>query len=54
MFKTIISTGPGGKALTLSRVCNVGNLSLYTERVGRENERNQTYLTHNPREAPNT
>jgi hypothetical protein len=30
----------------LSRVCNVGNLSLYTDRVGRENEGNRTYLTH--------
>jgi hypothetical protein len=33
-------------ALTLSRVCDVGNLSLYTDRVGREHERNETYLTH--------
>jgi len=39
---------------SLSRVSKVGNLSLYTDRVGRENERNQTYLTHIMREAPNT
>lgn len=32
--------------MTLSRVCDVGNLSLYTDRVGREHERNETYLTH--------